>query len=69
MQQIAEVAEGTWMYSWAFTMQEEVENQRDTIKMYYMMNGMCENEGVNGLNLSRMNAKTQEICPWKRKED
>ena len=50
MQQIAAVAEGSWLDSWPGTKQEE-EDQMDTVEAYEMMNGRCEDEGVKELNL------------------
>ena len=69
MQQIAEVAEGSWLDLWPGTMQEEVEDQIYTVEAYKMMNGMCEDEGMKELNLPGANVKTPDICPWKRKEE
>ena len=50
MQQIVEVAEGTWLHSWQDKMQEEVD-QKYTVEPYKMMNGMCEDGGVKELNI------------------
>ena len=46
-----EVVEGNLLDSLPGTMQEEVEDQMDTVEVYEMMNGMCEDEGVKELYL------------------
>ena len=67
MQQIAEVAERNWFNYWPGEMKEEVGSQTDTVEVYEMMTGICEDE-VDKLNLKGENVKTPEICPWKMKE-
>ena len=69
VQQIVEVAEGSWSDSWPDTMQVEIEDQQDTVEAYEMMNGMCQDEEVKGLNLQGVDVKTPDIFPWKKKEE
>ena len=42
MQQIVDEAGGSWLEPLPGTMQEEVEDQKDIVEAYEMMNGMCE---------------------------
>ena len=46
-----EVAEGNWLDSWLGRMQEELEDQMDTVEAKGKMNGMCKDQGVKELNL------------------
>ena len=51
MQQVAEVADEGWLGSLPGTMQDEAEEQMDTVEACEMMNEKCEDGGVNELNL------------------
>ena len=66
MQQIAEVAEGSWLHSWPDTKQEEVEDLKDTIDVYEVMNGMCDDEGVKDI---RGECQDTRYLPLERKEE
>ena len=46
-----QIAEGGWLDSWPSTMQEEVEDQMDTVEVYDIMNGMCKDKGVKESNV------------------
>ena len=51
MQQTAQGAEGKWLDLWLDVMQEEADDQMDTVEVYQMMNGICEDEALKELNL------------------
>ena len=46
---LVEVEEGRWLNSWPGTLQEEVEDQMDTVETYEMMNRKHKDDGVKEL--------------------
>ena len=46
MPQIVDVAEESCLNSWPGTVQEEVDNQMDTVESYEILNKICEDQGA-----------------------